>query len=416
MSRFPVEKQTNKRTALLSLNEYVPAKQYAILMANRGPSLRLVTGAIGWSMTHNNLNLQGGCKTTAMGIMPHTDVEKALELALGLDIPFWPQLPNVSFYEDMYVQTSQNFPGIVIDMRSEKISFNMAKFEEELGNYSHEIARSETFTLSRSYSAVYHRFLDEDLQGYPAIRGQVTGPVSFGFRVTDENSRPIIYNEGVRALLFDFIQRKANVQYWQLKEKNQNAFVWLDEPGLGWVFSGLSGYSDVQTKQDYQDFLAGFDGPRALHLCASVNLPYLLGLGVELLSFDAYQIELMPKGYAKAVADFLSSGGIISWGIVPTDSESISQETPETLARLLSGYWEVVSRNAGLSAKRIAEQALIAPARCCLKNIGRVGASDDAAACETGGNPNLTVEERLVEKAFAYLGAISQILKDKFDL
>ncbi len=351
-----------------------------------------------------------------MGIMPHTNVERALELAGGLDIPFWPQLPNISFSEDMYVQTSQNFPGIVVNLSSEKVGFNMAKFEEELGHYSQRMAEPETFALSRRYSAVYHRFLAEDLQHYLAIRGQVTGPVSFGFRVTDEDSRPIIYNDGVRSLLFDFIQRKANIQYWQLREKNQNAFVWLDEPGLGWVFSGLSGYNDVQARQDYQSFLAGLDGPKALHLCANVNLPYLLGLGIELLSFDAYQIELLPKGYANVVADFLGGGGIISWGIVPTNSESLSKETPKTLARLLLGYWDVVSLNTSLSAKKIAEQALIAPARCCLKNIGRVGASDDTAARETRGSPSLTVEEQLVERAFAYLGTLSEILKDKFDL
>jgi len=205
----------------------------------------------------------------------------------------------------MYVQTSQNLPGIVIDLSSEKINFNMAKFEEELGGYSQRMAEPKTFALSRRYSAVYHRFLAKDLQDYPAIRGQVTGSVSFGFRVTEENSRPIIYNDGVRSLLFDFIQRKVNMQYRQLKRKNQNAFVWLDEPGLGWVFSGLSGYNDIQARQEYQSFLAGLEGTKALHLCANVNLVYLLGLGVELLSFDAYQIELMPKGYANAVADFL---------------------------------------------------------------------------------------------------------------
>jgi len=182
------------------------------------------------------------------------------------------------------------------------------------------------------------------------------------------------------------------------------------------VFSGLCGYTDIQARQDYHSFLAGFDGPRALHLCASVNLPYLLQLGVELLSFDAYQMELMPKGYANAVADFLRSGGIISWGIVPTDSENLSKETPETLAGLLSSYWEVVAVNTGLSARGIAEQALIAPARCCLKNIGRVGASDDTVAHETRGSSSLTVEEQLVEKAFAYLGTLSEILKNKFDL
>ncbi len=367
-------------------------------------------------MTDNKLDLQAGCQTTAMGIMPHTSVERALNLALGLDIPFYPQLPNINFYEDMYVQASQNFPGIIVDFESRRIGFDNAKFEEELGDYSRKMAESETFTLSQSYSVAYHRFLAEDLQTYPAVRGQVTGPVSFGFRVTDEDSRPIIYNEGIRALLFDFLQRKANLQYRQLKEKNQNAFVWLDEPGLGWVFSGLSGYNDVQAKQDYQSFLAGLEGPRALHLCASINLPYLLELGVELLSFDAYQMELMPKGYANAVADFIRSGGIISWGIVPTDSESLAKETPETLAGLLSSYWEVVSRNTGLSAKQIAGQALIAPARCCLKNAGRVGANNDAATCDTEGSSALPIEEQLVEKAFVYLGGLSEILKNEFDL
>lgn len=367
-------------------------------------------------MTGNGLELEANCKTTAMGIMPHTNVDRALKLALSLDIPFWPQLPNLSFYEDMYVQTSQNFPGIEVDLENERISFNPTRFEEELIGYSQRMASPETFTLSQSFSAVYHRFLAADLQGYPAIRGQVTGPVSFGFRVADVESRPIIYNEGVRALLFDFIQRKTSAQYRQLKEKNQNTFVWLDEPGLGWVFSGLSGYNDVQARQDYQSFLAGMDGPEALHLCTNVNLPYLLQLGVKILSFDAYQVETMPREYARSIAQFLNSGGIISWGVVPTDSVNLSKETPETLAKLLSGYWETVSQNSGVSPKQVAAQALIAPARCCLKNIGKVGASNDNAVCETKASSDSTVEEQLVERAFTYLKTLSEILQDKFNL
>ncbi|MBI4180845.1 MAG: hypothetical protein HY528_02835 [Chloroflexi bacterium] len=362
------------------------------------------------------LHFVASCQTTAMGIMPHTDVERALKLALSLDIPFYPQLPNTSFYEDMYVQASQNFPGVVVDLEQKRIGFDNVRFEKELDDYAQMMGEAVTFALSRSYSAVYHRFLAADLKGYPAIRGQIIGPVSFGFRVTDENRRPIIYNDGIRALLFDFIQRKVNYQYQQLKDKNQNAFIWLDEPGLGWVFSGLSGYNDVQARQDYQSFLSGFDCPKALHLCASINLPYLLELGAELLSFDAYQMGLMPRGYAGAVAGFLRRGGIICWGIVPTDSESLVRETPEKLAGLLSGYWEVVSQNTALPTRQIAEQALIAPARCCLKNAGRVGASDDTTSGEARGGTDLTIEERLVEKAFGYLKVVSEILKDKFGL
>jgi len=36
------------------------------------------------------MKLEGNCQTTAMGIMPHTDVDRALDLALSLDIPFGP--------------------------------------------------------------------------------------------------------------------------------------------------------------------------------------------------------------------------------------------------------------------------------------------------------------------------------------
>ena len=40
--------------------------------------------------------IPGRLLTTAMAVMPHSDVDRALEFALGLDVPFWPQLPHVS--------------------------------------------------------------------------------------------------------------------------------------------------------------------------------------------------------------------------------------------------------------------------------------------------------------------------------
>jgi hypothetical protein len=210
------------------------------------------------------------------------------------------------------------------------------------------------------------------------------------------------------------MQKKVNAQYRRLKEKNAGAFVWLDEPGLGWVFSGLSGYGDVQAKREYAEFVAGLEGVKSLHLCANVNLPYLLSMGIDLLSFDAFQIEVMPKGYAGAVAGFLGRGGVIAWGIVPTDSTTLAQQTPASLFELLTGYWDAVTKNSDIAVEQIAAQALIAPARCCLKNIGRVGAAGEDAACDPG-RP-LTSEERVVETAFGYLKELSAMLKDRFGL
>jgi len=353
------------------------------------------------------MNFEAKCGTTAMGIMPHKDVDKALDLALGLDIPFWPQLPNVSLYEDMYIQTSEHFPGITIDFEKGRLVFNTARFQEELEDYFTKMEQPETYALTEEYSMVFKRFLSRGLEGSKAIRGQITGPVSFGFKVLDENLKPIIYNDEVKSVLFDFIQKKVNVQYQELKTKNQNAFVWVDEPGLGYVFSGLTGYNDQQAKGDYYSFIQGLEGPKGLHLCADVNLPYLLELGIEILSFDSFQIGFMPKEYTQSVADFIKNGGVISWGIVPTESSILSIQTPEGLASILSNYWEVISENTGMSIRQIAEQALIAPARCCLKDI----ATETTGKCEI---PN--VEEKIVEKAFAFLPEISRILKEKYEL
>jgi hypothetical protein len=34
--------------------------------------------------------IPGDLLTTAMAVMPHKNVDRAFEMALGLDVPFWP--------------------------------------------------------------------------------------------------------------------------------------------------------------------------------------------------------------------------------------------------------------------------------------------------------------------------------------
>jgi hypothetical protein len=82
----------------------------------------------------------------------------------------------------------------------------------------------------------------------------------------------------------------------------------------------------------------------------------------------------------------------------------------------LTGYWETISQNTGLSPGQIAEQSLLAPARCCLKNIGRVGAAGESACPITLKGAGSSIEERLVERAFGHLTDMSRILKDKYGL
>jgi hypothetical protein len=339
-------------------------------------------------------DMEGNLRTTAMGILPHTDIDAALELALSLDIPFWPQLPKVSFYEDMYAQMSEGFPGVRLDLEGERILFDTARFYEELPLYAEASSEPGYFALRSPYSAVYERFLACDLERYSAIRGQVIGPISFGLKVVDENLKPIIYNSDIKIVLFEFMLHKTNYQVRQLQARNPNAFVWLDDPGLELLFTSFTGYVDFVARQDLAEFLAGFEGPKGVHLCGNPDWDFLLSADLDLLSFDAYGRGEIFTRYAEQVMQFIEQGRTISWGAVPTKVEDLNGETLDSLIGRLEALWGYLAQR-GMDREQLLRQSLLAPATCCLVNPDRT---------ET------------VERAFGLLREMSHALRWKYGL
>ena len=85
------------------------------------------------------------------------------------------------------------------------------EYEETLSHFDDP----EYFDVSPTYSAVYHRFLDLDLSDRPAIRGQLEGPVSFGFNALDQDERPILFDDNVRhpsKVLYTFLDHYPFVE------------------------------------------------------------------------------------------------------------------------------------------------------------------------------------------------------------
>lgn len=337
------------------------------------------------------LGFRGELSTTAMGILPHEDVESALSLAMSVRIPFWPQLPRLSFREDMYVQAMEGFPGIVMDEKHQRIFVDTERFMEEIPDYLEKETRSETFSLSDTFSAVYHRFLAQNMEGFRSVRGQVISPVSLTLKVADEKGRPIVYSDEMRHLAFSFIQKKVNVQYRELCARNPRAFVWVDDPGLEFIFSGLCGYDQVKAKEEMIEFFDGIEGPRGLHLCGRPDWDFLLSLNLDILSFNAYAFGDIFVTYDR-VKPFLEGGGMISWGIVPTWYEDFSREDMEALAARLEGMWAVLESK-GVDRERIVTNSLLAPATCNLLN------------------PDKTVT---VERSFELLKELSSYLMEKY--
>ena len=248
--------------------------------------------------------IPGNLLTTAMAVMPHTDAKRALETALSLDIPFWPQLPNYSYTEDMYVQASEHFPGICLDLSNRKLSFSTEKFIAELEETLAHFEEPDYFDVSAEYSVVYRQFLQLDLQDRAAIRGQLEGPISFGFNVLDENERPILFNDTVRPFILEFMAKRINVQLSKLRARNANAFMFVDEPGMQFLFSALAGYGDIKAKADLDEFFAMVDRPRGIHLCGNPDWDFLLGLDLDVLSLDIYTNAEIFSAYAKSIRKF----------------------------------------------------------------------------------------------------------------
>ena len=338
--------------------------------------------------------IPGDLLTTAMAVMPHTDVDRALDLALSLDIPFWPQLPHYNYYEDMYVQASEHFPGIVLDMDNQVLSFSMDKFLAEFEETMARFEEPDYFDISPQYSVVYHRFLEMDLSGRAAIRGQLEGPISFGLNVKDQNDRPILFDDTVRPFMIEVMARRVNVQLARLKALNPNAFMFVDEPGLQFLFSALSGYSDVAAREDMDGFFGMIDRPRGVHLCGNPDWDFLLGLDLDVLSLDVYSNGEVFSSYARSIRTFLDRGGALVWGIIPTNFEPFEAENIESLEAMLIDLWEKLGTK-GLDLGFLLSRSLLSPATCCLVNPDG---------------------EKTVEKAFGLVQNLSLRLRQKFGL
>ncbi len=302
-----------------------------------------------------------------MAVMPHRDVNRALEVALSLDVPFWPQLPHVSYYEDMYVQASEHFPGIILDLQNRTLRFSMDRFIAELEEALTHFAEPAYFDVSETYSAVYPRFLKLDLADRPAIRGQMEGPISFGFNVRDENDRPILFDDTIRPFMLDFMAKRVNAQLNRLRQLNRNAFMFVDEPGLQFLFSAMSGYNDVAARADMERFFAMIERPRGVHLCGNPDWDFLLGLDLDILSLDVYTNGEIFASYSDAIRRFLDRGGVLVWGIVPTNWEPFAAETLGSLESRQLSIWAVLEQR-GIEREILLAQSMLSPATCSLIN------------------------------------------------
>jgi hypothetical protein len=311
--------------------------------------------------------------TTVVGSFPHLDAAAlSRRLVASLDIPAWPQLPRRNFRELMYAQYAAGLPGIVLDEAAGKVRFDTsADLTPALEAFYTPYLEGdlEPFGLTPDEAAGFFAF-EAALASTPGewAKGQVTGPISFGLTVTDQNLRSSLYDE----LLADAIVKKlalnARWQARRLGALRPNVLIFVDEPYMAAFGSAFISLSREQVIGWLDEVFAAIHEEGALagvHCCANTDWSVLLATQADVLNLDAFGYLENLALYPAELRAFLDRGGRIAWGIVPNDDNAFAWSADRLAARMQAGLvmlsQRAAARGVTIAPAELLAQGLIAP-------------------------------------------------------
>ncbi|MCI0476442.1 MAG: hypothetical protein L0Y55_09365 [Anaerolineales bacterium] len=304
---------------------------------------------------------------TGAGSMPHLETRAALRVMFENfpAIPYWPQLPKRDFRENMYAQFSENLPGVQMDLTREwlgliKDDSLMAQVETFYARYLAD--DPDLFAVGPEYAAGLYALHDQRaaLKDAKWIKGQVTGPISFGLKVVDQDLKPMLYDDTLRDVLVKYIARKAQ---WQEKflAALGTPIIFVDEPSLALIGASVVALNRDEVVRDLEEVFSALHCITGTHCCGNTDWAMLLQTSVNIISFDAYNYAENLALFADDVKRFLDRGGVLAWGIVPTVVEQIASETADALTARLDAAVNLLVKK-GIDRDLLYARALITPA------------------------------------------------------
>lgn len=312
--------------------------------------------------------------TTHVGSVPYTDVDGISErIAAHLDIPAWPQFSRRTFRENMYVQYSGPLPRVVLDEAGEKITLDTTgDLTPDLETFYEKYLADDVdaFGLTPEVAAGFFTML-EHLRRTPGewAKGQVTGPVSLGLTVVDQDLRSILYNDFLADVIVKNAAMNARWQARQLRAARPNVIIFVDEPymaSFGSAFISLSREQAIEMLGEVFEAIHQEGGLAGVHCCANTDWGLLLETPVDILNLDAYEYLENLALYPAELRAFLDRGGVVAWGVMP-NTQVIFDVTPEQIAQKLRDGLALISekaagRGVSISPDELAHRSLIAPA------------------------------------------------------
>lgn len=318
------------------------------------------------------------CLPMLIGSQPLRNHDDATRLIIEHipQIPNWVQLP-IYKHEGMVEQFMSGLPGLVqeddrqyVDTAGEGFDAEMLIFFEAFlaAGEQKDIGGLEPFALKPQTAQGFFSLLDA-LQSPPqnlkAVKGQITGPITFCTALHDHEKRAIFYHEGLRDAAVKLLALKSAWQVKMLNAFNVPVIIFIDEPALAGYgsseFISISREEIMACLQEVVDAIHAQGAMAGVHVCANTDWSLLLASDVDIINFDAHGYFDKFVLYGDALKQYLATGRYLAWGLVPTlqsdqieaaSVEALWQDWRAKLARL---------KALGMDAEQVKAQSFITP-------------------------------------------------------
>lgn len=355
---------------------------------------------------YSNLKFQA----LAIGSLPHNDVNKAMLLVKKdfSNIPFFPQLANISKNEDMIIQFLEGLPSFLpINLENFSLNSESEEFFEKLEEFfidyeeiisDNNFSKLEKYGISKDFSSTFSSLEELVKTTKPNFaKGQIVGAFTLSTTLKDQNCKCAIYDETLKDVIVKLLSLKALWQIKRIKSANPSTtpIIFMDEPSISQL--GTSAYLTISENDvvamisEISGIIKANGGISAIHCCGKCDWRIPIKSGVNIINLDAFAFAENLSIYSKEVEKFLQNGGKIAWGVVPTlNCEALKKATLESLFEKFKQSVNYLTKK-GIDEKLVIDNSLI------------------TSSCGAG-----SLREELAEKAMDLVFELSETLKVRF--
>ena len=324
--------------------------------------------------------IEFSCLPVLIGSLPIKNHLEALQMIMAHtpQIPLWPQLPKLP-KEGMVQQFMDGFPGLTEQGNAISVNTSTDDFVHEMAAFYQDFLGAQDLSVLPDNSRfsldierakgffILHEHLNNNNTPLVSVKGQITGPMTTGISIKDQDGNSIFYDDNLRDMLTKLLALKARWQIERLKPLCDQTppILFIDEPGMvsfgSTALAGVTREMVCSAVNEVIDEVRTAGGLAGIHICANGDWEPVLQSNTDIISFDAYSYFDNFILYRKQLVKFIERGGILAWGIIPTANPDIIKN--ESVENLFSIWESQLARltKMGIPKNRLLKQTIIAP-------------------------------------------------------